>query len=423
MPTKIYQLRNGVFHDVSVPGEGAPPSVATCSANGIFRPDCDTIRIDGDGVLRMDIAAIAREIAEAIKPAPPEPEQEQPPVQLPVVASIVNMGVTAGNPANFLCSWSPRNNGTDVLEMEFAADGAFANVLHRRDALVDSVATGITPVPASIWETFPRDVLHVRARVKTPDGEGQWFATTINTSSWPFPAPTRHGEIIRDPEGNDVAVIIGSHESDGREPWNIFGRKTWIAVGLAETRTAAAFGWNEGSNKTIPGLDIVSRDNMHMGRAADSTEDYPDGTYITDFTTEAHINESFAGDSQDSTRKTDILVSNTAKNPEAALAARKIRMVVDGVTRNADLPRVSVLARIIQSTAEIDRLDTTKGNAADRTLASFTSGRAWSSTQYVMSGDKAIANSTWYVARSRDCYGGQRDNVLLVIPCLEIPAN
>lgn len=239
MPTDLYKKINGRLQRIGSLDGGTPPPAATCSGNGIFRPDCDTITIDGDGVLRMDIAAIAREIAEALKPAPPEPDPEQPPVQLPVVASIVNMGVTAGNPANFLCSWSPRNNGTDVLEMEFAADGAFANVLHRRDALVDSVATGITPVPASIWETFPRDVLHVRARVKTPDGEGQWFSTTINTSSWPFPVQVPEPDPTR--PGNPTKVSARENKAQNDDE---FDTVTFTVTSVPQAgRSIASFVW------------------------------------------------------------------------------------------------------------------------------------------------------------------------------------
>ena len=39
-----------------------------------------------------------------------------------------------------------------------------------------------------------------------------------------------HGRIINDTSGQPAAVVIGSFASGGALPWNIRGRRVWVAV-------------------------------------------------------------------------------------------------------------------------------------------------------------------------------------------------
>ena len=45
-----------------------------------------------------------------------------------------------------------------------------------------------------------------------------------------------HGMIINDTSGQPAAVVTGSYASGGALPWNIRGRRVWIAVALAARR-------------------------------------------------------------------------------------------------------------------------------------------------------------------------------------------
>lgn len=73
MAVKIMQKRGGTLHDVAVIGGGTDVGIATCSQNGIARPDCDTITIDGDGVLSVNIEMLKDAVKDLIPP-PAEPE-------------------------------------------------------------------------------------------------------------------------------------------------------------------------------------------------------------------------------------------------------------------------------------------------------------------------------------------------------------
>ena len=62
----------------------------------------------------------------------------------------------------------------------------------------------------------------------------------VGPSDWAHIAvvatPSRHGEILKDTAGQPAAVVVGSLASNGELPWNIRGRRVWIAVALAAKR-------------------------------------------------------------------------------------------------------------------------------------------------------------------------------------------
>lgn len=218
------------------------------------------------------------------------------------------------------------------------------------------------------------------------------------------------GLILNNTNGNPVAMMVGSLESGGRLPWNIFGKRVWLAVGLASVRGSIVFGQE---NVSLSGQQIVT---FNPVLAASNSGPITGGNYVSSYATEAQLDAAVPSDAgQDSTAKTNVVISMNA--------AKHCRSYVLQDYGPMDLPRISVLMRVYQMRHFIDANDPTlTSHSANTALNENMWGTMSTYNQYLSS---SIASTRYMlgVARSgmvttdyarRYAYG--------TLPCLEIPA-
>lgn len=231
-----------------------------------------------------------------------------------------------------------------------------------------------------------------------------------------------HGSLLYDASGAPVAVVLGSQSSGGDAPWEIFGRRVWLAVALASCRTTARLGWN---GATVPGAaQGIVRIPGQLSRS--NTGEDGGGDRISIRSTEENMDATVPDDAaQDSRAATDALLASGAPVGQESAAARFCRSVVplvNGVPTPMDLPRVSVLMRVYQSRDTVDAFDDiAQGNRAlmlgSDCWGSGTTEMTWSSSVY---GPQA-QTMAFTVTAAGTLSNYYRSYALDVVPCLEIP--
>ena len=257
----------------------------------------------------------------------------------------------------------------------------------------------------------------VTARVK---------GTLFGWSSWSTPVnvtikPTRHGEILYDTSGNPAAVITGSWASGGAEPWNIRGRKVWIAVGLAAKRgVSLSWGTSASTSDSTNTTDIPTIENPGTSwkLASSNTAADSDSSCVSTQSTEAHMDASFSYSQVIKTSKelTDaILAFNTDMR-----AAQFCRTVVLEDLGAMDLPSIDVLMRLYQARAIIDALDSTASANTAKNLSAWGFGSADGGS--VFSASETSSNAAWHVESSGRVNTSVKSRRFGCVPSLEIPA-
>ena len=114
----------------------------------------------------------------------------------------------------------------------------------------------------------------------------QYFAGEVGSNV------SYHGTIINDTSGQPAAVVTGSYASGGALPWNIRGRRVWIAVALASKRGVDQT-WNL-SQGDANYVDIATIENPTNNWQLAATNTSADGTgrYVSSLSTEAHMDAS-----------------------------------------------------------------------------------------------------------------------------------
>lgn len=393
----------------------AEPAKATCSANGISRPDCDTLQVDREGVLSVDVDAVRREVLQPTQ----DPKNPSPTI------------ITLGPPRLVRVREQKVSDNYTRLVYTVAATpvaGAIASFKWRED----SRSTFSTATAKANTATLSGGIRYasdagkeVTLQVHAVDTLGNVGALAEFTSTVTFVASsTRHGEILFDAGGVPVAVITGSFASGGEEPWNIFGKKVWIAVATAQNRVIMKPGWY---GMAIPGMDAVNVASWKL--AENSTAEDGTGTFVSSKSTEADMDATFAQDAgQDSKRKTDLFLQGghpESSTPDAATWCRSIVPLVGSTPTPMDVPRMSVLMRIYQARAVINDMDVMAPMHPEKRL----SGTSWGTSRLSVFSSSVDGRSTksyaWHIY-----YNGEADytayrnrsEVQGVIPCLEIPA-
>ena len=183
------------------------------------------------------------------------------------------------------------------------------------------------------------------------------WGNTLGNSNWAMVSVSvinsRHGEILYDTSGQPTAVIIGSYESGGVAPWNIRGRRVWIAVACMSKRTES-ISWG-GYGTDIPTItnSVYTSNQLNNSNTGSSS-----GNYVSTYTTEAQMDAAFndTGTSDELTTKIlDYGKANSIDYPAAEYCDSIV--LADGT--HMDLPSMDVLMRIYQSRYIIDDLDPT----------------------------------------------------------------
>ena len=230
---------------------------------------------------------------------------------------------------------------------------------------------------------------------------------------------SQHGRIINNTSGQPAAVVIGSFASGGALPWNIRGRRVWIAVALAAKRGVDQT-WNL-SQRDYNYVDIATIENPSnmWWLATDNTSDDHRGSCVSSLSTEAHMDASFTFSTavKNSKELTSAILAYNA-NYMAAKFCRAVTLA-DGFGA-MDLPSIDVLMRIYQARTVIDSLDSTATANAAKKLTAWGFGSAagasvWSASEYD-SGDAWLVGSSGYLSY----YG--KNGRFGCVPALEIPA-
>ena len=228
-----------------------------------------------------------------------------------------------------------------------------------------------------------------------------------------------HGRIINDTSGQPAAVVTGSYASGGALPWNIRGRRVWIAVGLAAQRGVSQT-WNLSSGDTNY-VDIATIENpTNNWHLADNTSG-ADGTgnYVSSRSTEEHMDSSFVYTStvKSSKELTNAILAYNA-NYMAAKFCRAVSLA-DGLGA-MDLPSIDVLMRVYQARTVIDSLDPTATTNASKKLSVWGFGSAYGA--YVWSASEYKDNISWGISSGGTPGAYNKVLQLGCVPALEIPA-
>ena len=245
----------------------------------------------------------------------------------------------------------------------------------------------------------------------------------VGPSDWAHIAvvatPSRHGEILKDTAGQPAAVVVGSLASNGELPWNIRGRRVWIAVALAAKRGVDQT-WNL-SQGDLNGADIATIENPtnNWQLAANNTSADGTGKCVSSLSTEAHMDGSFTFSAavKNSKELTNAVLAYNA-NYMAAKFCRAVSLA-DGFGA-MDLPSIDVLMRIYQARTVIDSLDSTATANAAKKLTAWGFGSAGGAC--VWSASEHGANRTWGVNSSGTFNNPIKSDRLGCVPALEIPA-
>ena len=280
------------------------------------------------------------------------------------------------------------------------------------------IATSFTSYTAKITKPTASTQFKVRARNK---------GAMLGWSAWSTPVsitvnPSRHGEILYDTSGNPAAVITGSWSSGGEEPWNIRGRKVWIAVGLAAKR-GVSLSWGasassaDGTNTT----DITTIENptTNMRLATSNTAPDSNGEYVSSLSTEAHMDESFAYANppvMSSKELTDAILAVNA----SMKAATFCRQVVLQDYGPMDLSSEDALMRIYQERQTVDGLDVTAAANSTKKLDNWGFGSSDGNKLWCSS--ESNSNKAWGTDSAGRLFAYKKQYKFGVIPTLEIPA-
>lgn len=228
-----------------------------------------------------------------------------------------------------------------------------------------------------------------------------------------------HGMIINDTSGQPAAVVTGSYASGGALPWNIRGRRVWIAVALAAKRGIDQ-SWNLSSGDTNY-FDIATIENPTNKWQLAANNTSADGTdsCVSSLSTEVHMDASFVFSTavKNSKELTSAILTYNA-NYMAAKFCRAVTLA-DGFGA-MDLPSIDVLMRIYQARTVIDSLDSTATANAAKKLTAWGFGSAYGA--YVWSASENGSNGAWCVASDGGVFAGNKNSRFGCVPALEIPA-
>lgn len=223
----------------------------------------------------------------------------------------------------------------------------------------------------------------------------------------------KHGDILYDTDGQPAAVITGSWHSEGREPWNIRGRRVWIAVGLASKRGFDKT-WCEGRSTS------ASTCNTNITTIENPKNNSSDvmGSYVTALSTEAQMDASFiyTQEVKNSKELTDAILAYSAR----MMAANFCRAVVLEDFGAMDLPSIDVLMRIYQARTLIDAADQTSAANPEKKLEKWGFGSVDGS--YVWSASEGDVFRAWIIYSVGMLSATSKYYRLGVVPVLEIPA-
>ena len=330
-----------------------------------------------------------------------------------ILAPVANATISAQNIDVRLDAFSV-TGGTDTptaIQCKFVStDGTITKDSGEVTGLTDY--TSYTLVLGKLTGSVPGTVT---ARVK---------GTTLGWSSWATPVnvivkQTRHGEILYDTNNQPAAVITGSYASNGEEPWNIRGRKVWIAVGLASKRGVSK-AWNLSSSDTnYVDIPTIENPGTSLKLASSNTEADSNDSCVSTQSTEAHMDASFIYTQAVKTSKelTDAILAYNANY----MAAQFCRTVVLKDYGPMDLPSIDVLMRLYQTRNVVDALDPTASANTTKKLSNWGFGSAeganvWSASEYA-------SGHAWGVGSSGRLNTSGKSRPFGCVPTIEIPAD
>ena len=214
------------------------------------------------------------------------------------------------------------------------------------------------------------DVDHIVARADGgTDGHGKHrICGMIRNMMLGMGKNFRYGEIIYDTNGTPAAMIAGSYASNGKEPWNIRGRRVWIAVALASKR---AYNKKWCSESPSCSTDISSIENpvITFKLANSNTRADGSGNFVSVQSAETHMDQSFTYKYaiKNSKELTDAILAYNS-GMQVAQFCRTITLAGFG---KMDLPSIDVLMRIYQARTMIDALDPTASANAEMKLSNW----------------------------------------------------
>lgn len=228
-----------------------------------------------------------------------------------------------------------------------------------------------------------------------------------------------HGKIINDTSGNPAAVVTGSYASGGVLPWNIRGRRVWIAVGLASKRGVDQT-WNISVNDfNWDDIATIENPTYNWQLAASNTSADGTGQYVSSLSTEAHMDASFVFSTavKNSKELTSAILAYNA-NYMAAKFCRAVTLA--GGFGAMDLPSIDVLMRIYQARTVIDSIDPTASANVTKKLSAW--GFSSSDSACVLSSSETASNTASSIYSSGNVFNVGKNARLGCIPAIEIPA-
>ena len=237
-------------------------------------------------------------------------------------------------------------------------------------------------------------------------GYSNWAMVSVSVFN------SRHGEILYDTNGDPAAVIIGSYESGGVAPWNIRGRRVWIAVACMSKRTDS-LSWG-GYGTDIP---TITNSVLTSNQLNDSNTGTGSGNYVSSHTTEAQMDRAFNDTGTSDELTTKILEYGAANSIEYPAAEYCDSIVLQDGT-HMDLPNMEVLMRIYQARELIDELDPTLEASGETSTEDWWLW-PWSSSEY---SSTYARNMRWDGNVNNINVKSFDSNLTQALPALEIEA-
>ena len=237
---------------------------------------------------------------------------------------------------------------------------------------------------------------------------------TLGASGWNVreftPSFSRHGEVLYDTNGDPAAVIIGSYASGGTEPWNIRGRRVWLAVACMSKRTDS-LAWS------INSVDIstIVNSTYTLNSLNISNNGSGSGNYVSTYTTETQMDSAF-NDTGTSDELTAKIIQYGTQNSIEYPAAEYCDSIVLADGTHMDLPSMDVLMRIYQSRYIIDDLDPTLASSGYSSSEDWWY-YPWSSCE---NSSNNARNMNWNGNASNTNAKSRSDSYYQAFPALEI---
>ena len=281
-----------------------------------------------------------------------------PTIQAPEANGLVAIYPSEGSITMVSSAFSATATDTHIatdwkITSDSAGNTVIAQALNSTD-LTSHAFTGLSISEKTTWYFWCRHQGQVL-------GWSQWASVSTDVIK------TRYGEIItaNPPSSEQQAVIIGSYASGGLEPWNIRGRRVWLAVYQKDKASdisrdnTGVFDYYLSSypfEDVFPETAVFTTNSLN--NYAPGLDGQDPGNFLSSYTTEAQMDAAFndMGTSEEiynkiadyvEARNSSTVTSNF--NNSANAKAHIVRTDNSGNTVTFNLPSIDALMRVFQA--------------------------------------------------------------------------